>query len=140
VKTLAVPTTHPLRTLVVTGLVATLAAMVATTLAAALARAVGVDFEVDGSGETIPLSGFAVVTGFFSVVGTGLAVALRRWSARPAERFVWTAVSLTVVSLVAPILSEADLAATVALMVLHLVAAAVMVPALARTLPSDRPR
>ena len=57
------------RRLAVTGLVATLAAMVVTTLAAALARAAGVDFEIpDGGGETIPLGGFAVVTGFFSLV------------------------------------------------------------------------
>ena len=38
--------THRLRGLVGTGFIATLAAMVATTLGAALARAVGVDFEV----------------------------------------------------------------------------------------------
>jgi predicted membrane-bound mannosyltransferase len=50
-------------------LIATLAAMVATTLAAALAQAVGVDFEIPDGGESIPLPGFAVMTGFFSVVG-----------------------------------------------------------------------
>src|SRR3712207_4122359 len=83
-------TSHRLRGLVGTGLLAALAAMVATTLAAAIARAVGVDFEVSDGGETIPLSGFAVVTGFFSVLGIVIAVALLRWSARPAERFVWT--------------------------------------------------
>ena len=75
--------THRLRGLAGTGFIATLAAMVATTLAAALARAVGVDFEVPDGGETIPLSGFAVVTGFFSVVGVVIAAALLRWSARP---------------------------------------------------------
>lgn len=130
------PTNHPhrLRKLVVTGLIATLAAMVATTLAAALARAVGVDFEVSDSGETIPLSGVAVVTGFFSVVGTVIAVALLRWSARPAERFVWTAVSLTAISLVPPLVSEGDPATTTALLGLHLVAATVMIPALTRSL------
>jgi Family of unknown function (DUF6069) len=88
--------THSLRGLAVTGFIATLAAMVATTLAAALTQAVGVDFEVPDGGETIPLSAFVVVTGFFSVVGIVIAVALLRWSARPAQRFVWTAVSLTV--------------------------------------------
>jgi len=36
------------------------------------ARAIGVDFEVPDGGETIPLSGFAVVTGFFSVVASSL--------------------------------------------------------------------
>ena len=108
--------------------------MVATTLAAALARTVGVDFEVPDHGETIPLSGIAVVTGFFSVVGTVIAVVLLRWSARPAERFVWTAGSLTVVSLVPPLLSGADTATTATLLGLHLVAATVMIPALARSL------
>ena len=127
---------HRLRRLAVTGSVATLAAMVATTLAAALARAVGVDFEVPDGGETIPLSGIAVVTGFFSVVGVVIAVALLRWSARPAERFVWTAVSLTAISLVPPLVSGADAATTAALLGLHLVAATVMIPTLARRLRS----
>jgi hypothetical protein len=77
--------THRLRRLAGTGLIATLAAMVATILAAALAQAVGVDFEVPDGGETIPLAGFAVVTGFFSVVGIVIAAALLRWSARPAK-------------------------------------------------------
>lgn len=126
--------THRLRGLAGTGFVATLVAMVATTLAAALAKAVGVDFEVPDGGETIPLPGFAVVTGFFSVVGVVIAVALLRWSARPTERFVWTAVSLTAISLVPPLLCGADTATTSALIGLHLVPAAVMIPALARSL------
>jgi hypothetical protein len=127
--------THRLRGLAGTGFIATVAAMVATVLTAALAQAVGVDFEVpDGGGETIPLSGFAVVTGFFSVVGVVMAAALLRWSARPAERFVRTAVTLTAISLVPPVLSEADTATTTALLGLHLVAATVMIPTLARSL------
>jgi len=125
---------HQLRGLAVTGFMATLAAMVATTLAAALARAVGVDFEVSDSGETIPLSGIAVVTGFFSLVGTVLALALLRWSARPAERFVWTAVSLLAISLIPPLRSGADTATTTSLLGLHLVAATVMIPTLAWSL------
>ncbi|WP_230688729.1 DUF6069 family protein [Micromonospora sp. WMMC415] len=80
------------------------------------------------------MPGIAVVTGFFSVVGIVIAVALRRWSARPAERFVWTAVPLTAISLVPPILFGADAATVTALIGLHLVAAAVMIPALARSL------
>ena len=111
---------HPLRRIAVTGLVATLAAMVATAVAAALARAVGVDFEVPEGGETIPV--------------TGVAAALLRWSTRPAERFLRTAVTLTVVSLVPPVLSGANAATTVALVGLHLVAAAVMIPPLTRSL------
>jgi hypothetical protein len=127
-------TTHRLRSLAATGFVAALAAVVATTVAAALARAVGVEFEVPDGGETIPLSGIAFVTGVFSAVGIVIAAALLRWSTRPAERFVWTAVSLTAISLVAPLLSGASAATTAALIGLHLVAATVMIPALVRPL------
>jgi Family of unknown function (DUF6069) len=125
---------HRLRGLAGTGFIATLAAMVATTLAAALAQAVGVDFAVPDGGETIPLSGFAVVTGFFSVVGIVIAVALLRWSVRPAQRFMWTAMSLTAISLVPPLLSGANTATTTALVGLHLVAATVMISTLAWSL------
>ena len=126
--------THRLRGLAGTGFIATLAAVVATTLTAALAQAVGVDFEVPDGGETIPLSGFAVVTGFFSAVGVVMATALLRWSARPAERFVRTTVSLTAISLVPPFVSGANPATTTALIGLHLVAATVRIPTLARSL------
>jgi hypothetical protein len=129
--------THRLRRLVGTGLMATLAAMLTTTLAAALAQAIGVDFEVPAGGEKIPLSGFAVVTGFCSVVGIVLAAALLRWSARPAERLVRTAVTLTAISMVPPLLSAASTAAATSLIGLHLVAAAVMIPTLARSLRTE---
>jgi hypothetical protein len=129
--------THRLRGLAVTGFVATLAAVVATTLAAALAQAAGVDFEIPDGGETIPLPGFAVVTGFFSVVGVAMAATLLRWCAHPAERFVRAAVTLTAISLVPPLLSGADTAATTALLGLHLVAATVMIPTLAWSLRSQ---
>ncbi len=130
------PTSYPrrLRRLAVAGIIATLAAMVATPLAAALARSVGVDFEVPDGAEPIPLSGFAVVTGFFSVVGVVMSTALLRWSARPAERFVRTTVSLTAISLVPPFASGANPATITALLGLHLVAATVMIPTLARSL------
>ena len=129
-------TSHPhrLRGLAGTGLIATLAAMAATTLAAALARAAGVDFEIPDGGETIPLPGFAVVTGFFSIVGVVIAAALLRWSDSPAKRFLWTAVPLTAISLVPPLLAGANTAATVALLGLHLIAATVVIPTLARSL------
>ncbi len=125
---------HRLRGLTGTGFIATLAAMSATTLAAAAAQTVGVDFEVPDGGEPIPLSGIAAVTGFFSVVGVAIAAALLRWSARPVERFVRTAVTLTAISLVPPLLAEANTATTAALLGLHLVAATVMIPTLARSL------
>jgi hypothetical protein len=128
------PAPARLRGLARTGLIATLAAMVATTLGAALAQAVGVDFELPDGGETIPLAGFAVITGLFSVIGVVIAVALLRWSARPAERFLWTTVALTAISLVPPLVSGANAGTVTALAGLHLIAAAVMIPALTRSL------
>ena len=120
--------------LVRTGLLATLAAMATTTATAALAQAVGVVFEVPDGGETIPLSGIAFVTGVFSVVGIVIAAALLRWSPRPSEHFVRTTVALTAVSLVPPWLVGAAASTSVALVVLHLVAAALVIPAVARSL------
>ena len=123
-----------LRKLAATGFIATLAAMLATTLAAVLAQAVGVEFVVSHGGELIPLSGIAVMTGFFSVVGVVMAAALLRWSTRPTELFAWTAVTLTAISFAPPLLSGATAATITALMGLHLVAATVMIPTLSRSL------
>ncbi|MFB9235545.1 DUF6069 family protein [Plantactinospora siamensis] len=133
--------TRRLRGLAGTGLLATLAAMAATTGVAALARAAGVDFQIPEGGEAIPLPGFAVVTGLFSVVGVAIALALLRWSARATERFGWTAVSLTAISLIPPLLVGADAAISATLIGLHLVAATVMIPVLVRSLGgrTDRP-
>jgi hypothetical protein len=127
---------HRYRRLAVTGLLATVAATAATTLVAAIAQAAGVDFAIPDGGETIPLPGFATVTGFFSLVGVVIAAALLRWSARPAQRWVWTTVTLTVISLVPPVLSGAATATVVALIGLHLLPAAVMIPSLTRALRS----
>ncbi|MFF0345558.1 DUF6069 family protein [Kribbella sp. NPDC004875] len=122
------------RGLVRTGVIAALATMLAVTLVAALAQAVGVDFEIPDGGESIPVAGFAVVTGFFSLVGVVIAVALRRWTARPAVPFLRTTAALTAVSLVPPTISGANATTVTALLALHLVAAGVMIPALTSSL------
>jgi hypothetical protein len=120
-----------------TGLLATLVAMVATTAGAALAAALGVSFQLPGAPEPIPIAGFGVMTGIWSVVGIVAALAVRRWAARPAERWVQVAVVLTALSLVPPLLTGAAAATVATLVVLHLVAAVVMVPALARSLSGE---
>jgi Family of unknown function (DUF6069) len=125
---------YGIRRLAGTGVLAALVATTVTTLAGALAQAAGADLRVPARGETIPLSGLAVVTGFFALAGVVLAVAFRRWSSRPARRFVATALALTVISLFPPLLVGAAGATAAALVGLHLVAAAVMIPALARGL------
>ena len=115
-----------------TGLLATLAAVAATGVLAAVAGAAGLDLVVAG-GE-LPASGIAFVTGVLSLVGVVLAAALLRWAGRPADLFVRITVGLTVLSLVPPLLWAEGVATTVTLVVLHLVAAAIMIPALAGSL------
>ena len=126
------------RGLVGTGLLAALVAATATTLISALARSVGVDFEIPDGGEVIPLSGVAVVTVTFSVVGVVLALALLRWSAHPATRFLQTTLVLTAISLVPPFIAGANAATVTSLVAMHLVAAAVMIPTLTRALRARR--
>jgi hypothetical protein len=121
------------RRLVVLGLEVTVAAAVLNAGVAAVARAAGVDLEVTG-GEAIPVSGIALVTAVFSVVGIGIAAALQRWSDRPVQWWWRTTVALTAVSLVPPFLAATDAATALALVLLHLLAAALVVPAVARTL------
>jgi hypothetical protein len=121
------------RRLVVLGLEVTVAAAVLNAGVAAVARAAGVDLEVTG-GEAIPVSGIALVTAVFSVVGIGIAAALQRWSDRPVQWWWRTTVALTAVSLVPPLLAATDAATALALVLLHLLAAALVVPAVARTL------
>lgn len=117
-----------------TGVVATVAAAAATTAGGALAKAAGVDFEIPDGGESIPVAGFTSVTTMLSLVGVGIALGLARWSPRPARWFVRVAVTLTVLSLVPPFVVGANAATALTLVALHLLAAAVMVPALARAL------
>ncbi len=109
-------------------------AVVATTAVAALATAAGVELEVPAYGGTIPLSGIAFVTGVFSLVGVVIAAALLRWSARPRAHFVRTTSVLAALSLVPPWVVGMAASTSITLVVLHLVAAAVMIPSLARSL------
>ena len=115
------------------GLGAAVAAAALNAAVAALARAAGVDLEVTG-GEAIPVSGIAFVTVVLSAVGVLIAAALSRWSASPVRWWLRTTVALTALSLVPPFLAAADTATAVTLVALHLLAAAVVVPAIARTL------
>jgi hypothetical protein len=116
------------------GLLASVVAMIGTALGAVVARGAGTDFVISEAGESIPVSGVAFVTGVLSAIGVAIAVALQRWSRRPAEHFVRIACTLTLVSLVPPFLAPADAATTGTLVALHLVAAAVMIPTVARSL------
>ncbi|WP_433112921.1 DUF6069 family protein [Micromonospora sp. CA-246542] len=124
--------TSTLGTLVRTGVVATVAASAATMIVAAVGRAAGVSLEV--SGAPIPVAGFGVLTAVFSLIGVVLAALLSRFARRPRRAFVRTTVALTVLSVVPDVIADADTATKALLMLTHLVAAAIVIPAVARRL------
>ena len=111
---------------------ATVLAAVATAAVAAAGQAVGISLDI--SAAPIPVSGFATLTVMFSVIGLLIAVGLRRFARRPRTTWIRTTVALTVVSLVPDVLVDAAATTKVLLMVTHLVAAAIVIPAVARRL------
>jgi uncharacterized protein DUF6069 len=114
------------------GAAATVLAAVATSAVAAAGQAVGISLDI--SGAPIPVPGFATLTVMFSVVGLLIAVGLRRFARHPRATWIRTTVALTVVSLVPDVLADAAVTTRLLLMVTHLVAAAIVIPAVARRL------
>lgn len=101
-----------------------------TTAAAAAVHAAGVSFEIEG--EMIPLLGFAQMTFVGAVIGGLLLAALNRWSGRAHRRFLQSTVALTVLSCVPSVAMPDDAGSQVALVALHVLAAVIIVPVLAR--------
>ena len=118
--------------LIRTGSVATVAAAAATALVAAAGHAVGIS--TDLSGGPIPPSGFAVMTVIFSVVGLVIATALRRFARHPRTAWLRTTVALTALSFVPDLLADAAVGTKLLLMLTHVLAAAIVIPAVARRL------
>ncbi|WP_232662761.1 DUF6069 family protein [Pseudonocardia sp. TRM90224] len=137
---ITVPTTAPATTatsptvgsLLLAGSAATVAAAVTTALVAAAGEAIGVSTAI--SGQPIPASGFAVMTAIFSVLGLVVAAGLRRFARRPRTAWIRTSVALTVLSFVPDVLVDASISTKVFLMLTHVVAAAIVIPAVARRL------
>jgi hypothetical protein len=127
------------------GLAATLAAAVVTTALAVLANRAGVEF-VDPAypDKPIPPSGFATLTVAFSLIGVGLAAVFARTARHPRATFIRTAVALLVLSVVPDFVAipnfgnNFDTATSFTLAGLHLVAAAIIIPVLARRLAPTR--
>lgn len=126
------PAAPAVLTLVATGLVAAAGAAGATVAVAAAGHAAGISLDVGGA--PIPLTGFATLTAGCSIIGLVLAAVLSRVARRPRTAFVRTTVVLTVVSLVPDVLVQATPATRLLLMLTHLVAAAIVIPAVARRL------
>ncbi|MER7481559.1 DUF6069 family protein [Streptomyces sp. NPDC126510] len=121
------------------GVLATLAGAVVTEAFALVARAAGVPMEAAGPGATeaarLPVGGFFGAVMIWSVAGIVLAVALARWAEKPARTFTVTTVALTALSLAGPAVAPHTATSTqIVLAVSHVVAAAVIVPLLARRL------
>jgi amino acid transporter len=119
------------------GLAAAVVAAVVTTVLAAAASAAGVSFTA-GTGPSIPLAGFAQLTLVFSLIGAGIAAVLARRARRPRTTFVRTAVALTLLSFVPDLTFGFDAGSAATLIALHSVAAAIVVPTLARRLQPAR--
>jgi hypothetical protein len=129
---MSVITTAPAKPLITGGLTATAVAAVATATVASAGQFAGISLVVNGA--PIPVSGFAVLTVIFSVVGLVLALVLARTARRPRTAFVRTTIVLTALSLVPDVLADASAATKVLLMLTHVVAAAIVIPAIARRL------
>lgn len=104
-------------------------------------RLAGQDFVVDARGvnQPVPVGAVAVAT----VLGAIAAYLLARLSlrtARPRRTFVGLALLGLALSAFPPVLSATEVSTAGWLMVLHVVVAAVLVPALARALPSTTGR
>lgn len=116
-----------------TGAVTGLAAAGAVTVVAALARALDVGLEIEG--EAIPLAGFAQTTVISVLIGLALASVLARRARHPQVTFTRVTVALTVVSCIPSVLLPSDNGTRVALVLTHLVAAAIVIPAVRDRLP-----
>ncbi|MDL4812653.1 DUF6069 family protein [Actinomadura opuntiae] len=127
-------TTVPAKPLIVGGLTAAAVAAAATASIAAVGKAAGISLTVGGA--PIPASRFAVLTAVFSVVGLVLALVLARTVRRSRMVFVRATIVLTALSLVPDVLADASAATKMLLMLTHLVAAAIVIPAVARRLPA----
>ncbi|MEU8115110.1 DUF6069 family protein [Micromonospora sp. NPDC048947] len=118
--------------LIRTGVAATVAASVATMAVAAVGHLAGISLELGGA--PIPVTGFGVLTAVFSLIGVIIAGLLARFARRPRLTFVRTTVVLTALSVVPDVIADAGTATKALLMLTHLVAAAIVIPAVARRL------
>ena len=115
-----------------TGLVAGATAAVATTVYAAAVHAAGVSFAI--SGKAIPTPGFGEVTFVAALIGTAIAAFLARRAARPLRTFLVATLALTAASFVPDLAADAHVGTKVALVLSHVLAAAIVIPALASRL------
>jgi hypothetical protein len=86
-------------------------------------------------GERIPILGFAQLTLIGALLGIGLAKLTTRRASRPRHMFVRVTVALTALSIVPDVIADATVGTKFVLALTHVVAAAIIVPALACRVP-----
>jgi peptidoglycan/LPS O-acetylase OafA/YrhL len=131
------PTTRPeartsAKSLGRTGAVAGVSASVATSGVAAIASALDVSLKVGG--QAIPVVGFAQLTLVATLIGTIMAVVMSHRATRPRRTFVTATLALTALSIVPDALADAHTSTRFVLALTHVVAAAIVIPALASRL------
>ena len=138
-------TRAPYGRLLLVNLGATVAAGVATEAWVGIVRATGTELRIGdpfgdpSSAMTLPVGACATSIVMCMVLGTALAVGLNWKAKRPAYTYVVVACALTFISLGAPLVAAGTSAATkFTLVVAHLIAAAVIIPLVARCLASRR--
>jgi hypothetical protein len=138
-------TRAPYGRLLLVNLCATVAAGVATEAWVAIVRATGVDLRIGdpfgdpSSAMKLPVGACATSIVMCMVLGIALAVGLNWKAKRPAYTYVVVTCALTFVSLGAPLVAAGTSAATkFTLIMAHLIAAAVIVPLVARCLANRR--
>ena len=147
--TTTVPAHHTLPTPTRTGvwrrgLTCGICAAVVTEIYGALARTAGVTMRAGNIGadhaDPITVGMFAMGTLLCTLIGTVVAAALIRRSNSPRRTFRGVALVLTALSLLGPALAgDTTVGTKTMLIVAHLIAATIVVPALSLSLPPKKP-
>ncbi|MUN41103.1 DUF6069 family protein [Actinomadura litoris] len=121
------------------GAVAGAAACAATEVYGLVARVAGVPMEAGSIGastaDPVTVGMFAMGTVIGTVLGTVLALVLARYASRPARIFVIVTVALAALSLVSPLAAgDTAISTKVMLALAHVLAAAIVIPMIARRL------
>jgi peptidoglycan/LPS O-acetylase OafA/YrhL len=130
--TLTAPTSTTTKQIRRTGLLAGLAAAVATSTTAAVASAFDVSLKVGG--EAIPVIGFAQLTFVAAIIGTVMAVVMSHRARRPRHAFVVSTIALTALSIVPDVTADALTSTRLLLALTHVIAASIVIPALSSRL------
>jgi bacteriorhodopsin len=131
------------KAIVRTGGLAILGAGIANTILGLGADAAGVAMAVKGFGsdvrETIPVFAYFVSTMIGGAVGLLLLLLMKRKGVAKKTFYIVTGV-LTIISFISPLTADASSGTKIVLELLHVVAAAIIIPALARGLKNTHER